>query len=164
MVTHIPFLLFFYMIRRPPRSTLFPYTTLFRSRGSLIDGRNDCACGGIRLLAHMNGIRGKAHDALLALFSHLCEAGSLRLAADRPRALPRVQLFPCCIRSRFLKTYRSLTSPSIRLPRKFPGHAKLAAVRGESGGAAALAFEASNFLATRLDRRPPFRSGWCSVR
>src|SRR3712207_8528960 len=26
-------LLFFLMIRRPPRSTLFPYTTLFRSRG-----------------------------------------------------------------------------------------------------------------------------------
>src|SRR2546426_1813489 len=27
-------LFFFLMIRRPPRSTLFPYTTLFRSRGS----------------------------------------------------------------------------------------------------------------------------------
>src|SRR3712207_7206556 len=26
-------LLLFLMIRRPPRSTLFPYTTLFRSRG-----------------------------------------------------------------------------------------------------------------------------------
>src|SRR5690242_21054040 len=26
------FFLFFLMIRRPPRSTLFPYTTLFRSR------------------------------------------------------------------------------------------------------------------------------------
>src|SRR3712207_9571068 len=26
---------FFLMIRRPPRSTLFPYTTLFRSRGHL---------------------------------------------------------------------------------------------------------------------------------
>src|SRR5437870_9062784 len=25
-------MLFFFMIRRPPRSTLFPYTTLFRSR------------------------------------------------------------------------------------------------------------------------------------
>src|SRR5687767_15511434 len=25
--------LFFLMIRRPPRSTLFPYTTLFRSKG-----------------------------------------------------------------------------------------------------------------------------------
>src|SRR5256884_6927643 len=28
------FLFFFLMIRRPPRSTLFPYTTLFRSRGA----------------------------------------------------------------------------------------------------------------------------------
>src|SRR5947209_16419368 len=29
----MPFLFFFFlMIRRPPRSTLFPYTTLFRSR------------------------------------------------------------------------------------------------------------------------------------
>src|SRR2546421_11177576 len=35
------FLLFFFlMIRRPPRSTLFPYTTLFRSRGAMI-GRAD---------------------------------------------------------------------------------------------------------------------------
>src|SRR5258708_25103663 len=32
-LTHIslPFDIFFLMIRRPPRSTLFPYTTLFRS-------------------------------------------------------------------------------------------------------------------------------------
>src|SRR3712207_7678182 len=29
----ICFVFFFLMIRRPPRSTLFPYTTLFRSRG-----------------------------------------------------------------------------------------------------------------------------------
>src|SRR2546427_10549954 len=28
---HRSFLFFFLMIRRPPRSTLFPYTTLFRS-------------------------------------------------------------------------------------------------------------------------------------
>src|SRR5437588_12684746 len=28
--------LFFLMIRRPPRSTLFPYTTLFRSLGKLL--------------------------------------------------------------------------------------------------------------------------------
>src|SRR3712207_9489520 len=31
----ILFLFFFLMIRRPPRSTLFPYTTLFRSLGCL---------------------------------------------------------------------------------------------------------------------------------
>src|SRR2546430_6125748 len=35
-----PMLFFFLMIRRPPRSTLFPYTTLFRSRiWSAADGR-----------------------------------------------------------------------------------------------------------------------------
>src|SRR2546425_9377381 len=31
-------LFFFLMIRRPPRSTLFPYTTLFRSRGWGVPG------------------------------------------------------------------------------------------------------------------------------
>src|SRR5258708_24468688 len=31
-LTKYPFVFFFLMIRRPPRSTLFPYTTLFRSR------------------------------------------------------------------------------------------------------------------------------------
>src|SRR2546422_11363951 len=29
------FIFFFLMIRRPPRSTLFPYTTLFRSPGKM---------------------------------------------------------------------------------------------------------------------------------
>src|SRR3712207_8400769 len=31
------FLFFFLMIRRPPRSTLFPYTTLFRSDNAMFD-------------------------------------------------------------------------------------------------------------------------------
>src|SRR5215813_15107115 len=44
---HFPILFFFFlMIRRPPRSTLFPYTTLFRSRDVRADelhalGRDD---------------------------------------------------------------------------------------------------------------------------
>src|SRR5258708_29958368 len=47
---------FFLMIRRPPRSTLFPYTTLFRSRSAARWGRSSSfspqyrasssACGG----------------------------------------------------------------------------------------------------------------------
>src|SRR3712207_8209965 len=32
MMSPVCFIFFFLMIRRPPRSTLFPYTTLFRSR------------------------------------------------------------------------------------------------------------------------------------
>src|SRR5438034_11228397 len=34
------FLFFFLMLRRPPRSTLFPYTTLFRSPSSPWNGRS----------------------------------------------------------------------------------------------------------------------------
>src|SRR6202000_3510065 len=40
---------FFLMIRRPPRSTLFPYTTLFRSIPAA-DSRR-------KVLAHMSGMR-----------------------------------------------------------------------------------------------------------
>src|SRR3712207_6988192 len=34
------------MIRRPPRSTLFPYTTLFRSAGRGTFGRGTCGTSG----------------------------------------------------------------------------------------------------------------------
>src|SRR3712207_7799571 len=36
-MTYASCLFFFLMIRRPPRSTLFPYTTLFRSVGAGVD-------------------------------------------------------------------------------------------------------------------------------
>src|SRR3712207_7164568 len=42
-------LFFFLMIRRPPRSTLFPYTTLFRSRPCL------CMNGPLQAGAHGSG-------------------------------------------------------------------------------------------------------------
>src|SRR5690242_21612814 len=35
---------FFLLIRRPPRSTLFPYTTLFRSRGEDCAGAHRLRC------------------------------------------------------------------------------------------------------------------------
>src|SRR3712207_7248935 len=37
------------MIRRPPRSTLFPYTTLFRSRGVLTEAQRARAATVVRL-------------------------------------------------------------------------------------------------------------------
>src|SRR6266704_6884158 len=46
-------LFFFLMIRRPPRSTLFPYTTLFRSGApvrALLAGEADLAVGGVGAL------------------------------------------------------------------------------------------------------------------
>src|SRR5438034_2542508 len=44
------------MIRRPPRSTLFPYTTLFRSGA----GRGIAGAGGVALAG------GRAHDGVRA--------------------------------------------------------------------------------------------------
>src|ERR1039457_7479816 len=42
---HLFLFFFFLMIRRPPRSTLFPYTTLFRSHSSnAIAGRHRARC------------------------------------------------------------------------------------------------------------------------
>src|SRR2546429_5255459 len=50
---------FFLMIRRPPRSTLFPYTTLFRSityMGALGAGQVTKACNQIVLAGYLMGI------------------------------------------------------------------------------------------------------------
>src|SRR5260370_32330655 len=54
MRLHILF--FFLMIRRPPRSTLFPYTTLFRSPAThAAGGYSDHVPGGGRSPAHVPG-------------------------------------------------------------------------------------------------------------
>src|SRR2546422_1323515 len=51
------------MIRRPPRSTLFPYTTLFRSaqkaKIASFDGRDILACVSRIRLFHGHGFAGK---------------------------------------------------------------------------------------------------------
>src|SRR2546425_7563322 len=53
-IVGVPGVIFFFlMIRRPPRSTLFPYTTLFRSR-SAPPGR----AGGGRAALRWDSIRG----------------------------------------------------------------------------------------------------------
>src|SRR2546429_7090041 len=44
-VNHITIFFFFLMIRRPPRSTLFPYTTLFRSKYGLNAQRCEITAG-----------------------------------------------------------------------------------------------------------------------
>src|SRR6267142_2314530 len=53
-------LIFFLMIRRPPRSTLFPYTTLFRSRTSAV-GTGLAVDRGRRLGRRSAGPRGQPH-------------------------------------------------------------------------------------------------------
>src|ERR1041385_9478537 len=57
---------FFLMIRRPPRSTLFPYTTLFRSVSQAAPGRQAplyAAPGGARLRSeeHTSELQSRLH-------------------------------------------------------------------------------------------------------
>src|SRR2546427_5924776 len=47
MSRHVSLFFFFLMIRRPPRSTLFPYTTLFRSRVRYVQFQNADALPGV---------------------------------------------------------------------------------------------------------------------
>src|SRR5256885_4513934 len=44
------------MIRRPPRSTLFPYTTLFRSLGLARQAGSVSLCGGLEFAALIKGV------------------------------------------------------------------------------------------------------------
>src|SRR5260370_12068387 len=64
---------FFLMIRRPPRSTLFPYTTLFRSIGlALVLGilvRPASICGMIYMFTLLFSARSEEHTSELQ--SHL---------------------------------------------------------------------------------------------
>src|SRR2546427_4828587 len=66
------------MIRRPPRSTLFPYTTLFRSASMLAHVRarstsgSDPGCRGVgRSAASPVGIRSEEHTSELQSQSNL---------------------------------------------------------------------------------------------
>src|SRR5688572_33347048 len=43
------YFIFFFLIRRPPRSTLFPYTTLFRSRFLQLPSPSPRSFHGVRL-------------------------------------------------------------------------------------------------------------------
>src|SRR2546423_11280877 len=65
------------MIRRPPRSTLFPYTTLFRSRGELALNSASLAAGATHALtvyfpSHRFGVlRSEEHTSELQSLAYL---------------------------------------------------------------------------------------------
>src|SRR5256885_12953243 len=56
---------FFLMIRRPPRSTLFPYTTLFRSPGGQVHGRQRRVGFAHRVVRGRHDARSEEHTSEL---------------------------------------------------------------------------------------------------
>src|SRR5260370_37624322 len=79
MPPHVRSSFFFLMIRRPPRSTLFPYTTLFRSVGVVLNES---------LNESMDRITGTGHTAIY--FSNICPDSPVRLRFCRPGELGSV--------------------------------------------------------------------------
>src|SRR2546425_5920575 len=73
---------FFLMIRRPPRSTLFPYTTLFRSPVRHGPGVRGAAAADVRAPAR-GSPRARAGDALGAAAHHPRVSGAHRPAGAR---------------------------------------------------------------------------------
>src|SRR5687767_15358754 len=73
---HSTYLLFFFlMIRRPPRSTLFPYTTLFRSRAWNAPKAEPRSCDGTTVPAGFEGMhiwdRSEEHTSELQSLAYL---------------------------------------------------------------------------------------------
>src|SRR5256884_1367395 len=77
-----PFFFFFLMIRRPPRSTLFPYTTLFRSDGAVRPRCRDAgASPGLRRA------RSEEHTSELQSRLHLV----CRLLLEKKKKIRRIE-------------------------------------------------------------------------
>src|SRR5947208_7355023 len=101
---HIICYFFFLMIRRPPRSTLFPYTTLFRSRtrgwsGAWAASRNTSTCA-----AESSSRRSEEHTSELQSPDHLVcrlllekkkktstSTNNMTLTTPYPHQLPHTQ-------------------------------------------------------------------------
>src|SRR2546422_4770697 len=96
-----PFFFFFLMIRRPPRSTLFPYTTLFRShrpaaRGGVPPGRTSPSAsrspGRWRRPAAARAARSEEHTSELQSRLHLV----CRLLLEKKKKISERNIHRAC--------------------------------------------------------------------
>src|SRR2546425_5219185 len=101
------------MIRRPPRSTLFPYTTLFRSRGR----QRPPSAGGAgnmthpaRILLVDDEVRSEEHTSELQSLAYLVcrlllekKKTSASYQSDPASATRRLALLMCTVSGRRLK-------------------------------------------------------------
>src|SRR5260370_42286779 len=89
---------FFLMIRRPPRSTLFPYTTLFRSDADRqnmrqVLCRQALECASIKDVAASIAVRQRSEEHTSELQSHLNFVCRLLLEKKKNLTIP----YRCCL-------------------------------------------------------------------
>src|SRR5438270_8693659 len=84
------------MVRLPPRSTLFPYTTLFRSQGTGIDAHSGAApilpSAAWRLVQAHAALRSEEHTSELQSQSNLVCRLLLEKKKHRPHPLHLIRL------------------------------------------------------------------------
>src|SRR5207253_5510037 len=96
------------MIRRPPRSTLFPYTTLFRSPRDFAARLGQCGFDDLSLLAVQ--VRSEEHTSELQSRGHLV----CRLLLEKKKKKYTIQQSP--------STYQTNLCPSPRTSLSLPSH------------------------------------------
>src|SRR5947199_2285258 len=97
------------MIRRPPRSTLFPYTTLFRSQDLQLLEEGDDALVGVALVDHdLARLRSEEHTSELQSLRHLvCRLLLEKKKTNQPHSQP-------------LTAFRSTTNLDAEHPQRPP--------------------------------------------
>src|SRR2546425_7645969 len=96
---------FFLMIRRPPRSTLFPYTTLFRSIHCPVVVALPCLAQGINV-RELAESRSEEHTSELQSLAYLV----CRLLLEKKKNLP-----PTCVRNALQPAPRRHYAPQAML-------------------------------------------------
>src|SRR3712207_7018646 len=81
------------MIRRPPRSTLFPYTTLFRSVVAVASTRSTPAVPHVRVRSSDPGRRGLSGPGLDLTLE--CDGGGARRSEEHTSELQSRQYLVC---------------------------------------------------------------------
>src|SRR5260370_5649307 len=96
------------MIRRPPRSTLFPYTTLFRSPRDAREGALGASCCRSRrahaaraLLSRRGSHQGRSEEHTSELQSHLNLVCRLLLEKKKKTTLHEIRHSTICQRSHY---------------------------------------------------------------
>src|SRR5438093_12493413 len=79
------FVFFFLMIRRPPRSTLFPYTTLFRSHLVMFGSTTQAVELARRYLHELHCLRSEEHTSELQSLTNLVCRLLLEKKKDREK-------------------------------------------------------------------------------
>src|SRR2546430_13583705 len=105
---------FFLMIRRPPRSTLFPYTTLFRSQGTIVKvlvAQGDAVEPGQSLLV-LDGVRSEEHTSELQSQSNIV----CRLLLEKKKTLRAFSFWIYEPINYLLSDYLSVNASSTQQP------------------------------------------------